>query len=98
MTHIKIGELSREMGRLKEIEAINAMIATYNHEINNCLAISFGHLKSCLKNNNKESFENLEAALWRIANTVQQIDGITKREEVQYEEYAKNSKVMKLCR
>jgi DNA-binding response OmpR family regulator len=96
MTHIKIGTLFREMGRLKQVEAINAIITTYNHEINNPLSIAFGCLKLCLKKNDTESLEKLESSLWRIASIVRKIQETTFTDEIKFENYSKNTKMIKI--
>ena len=44
-THIRFAELSIELGKVEEKKAIDSMIATYNHEINNPLAIAIGFMK-----------------------------------------------------
>lgn len=96
-THLKIADLSREMSRLREAEAVNAMIATYNHEINNPLAIALGSLKILLdKHRGDGEFSRLEQALWRIADVVKKIDGIIMKGDLQYGEYTKTSKMLKL--
>lgn len=96
MTQIKIGILSKEMSHLKEIEAVNAMIATYNHEINNPLSVAFGCIKSYTKNKDEETFEKLNTALWRIAEIVKRIDGVIKMDEIAYEDYTKTTKMVKI--
>jgi CheY-like chemotaxis protein len=96
MTQVKIGILSKEMSRLKEIEAIGAMIATYNHEINNPLSVAFGCLKSYAKNKDEETFEKLDRALWRIAEIVKRIDGVMNSNKINYENYAHVSKMVKI--
>ncbi|MES2614981.1 MAG: response regulator [Bdellovibrionota bacterium] len=76
LTHLKLADTSREMSRLKEIEALNALISKYNHEINNPLTIALGCLgESMLKK--EGSVEKLKTALWRIANIVKKIESVS---------------------
>jgi CheY-like chemotaxis protein len=78
MTQVRIGELSKEMGRLKEIESSNKLIAKYNHEINNPLAIAVGALRGFIKTKDESYLEKMDKALWRITDIVKQIDNVTK--------------------
>ncbi|MBX9704000.1 MAG: response regulator [Silvanigrellaceae bacterium] len=41
-TLLKLSDLSKEISKIHEMSAINAMISTYHHEINNPLAIAIG--------------------------------------------------------
>ncbi len=93
-THLALSDLSREMGRLKEVGALDAMIATYNHEINNPLTIAIGCLNDQdVKSNSK--YEKLENALWRISEVVKKIQEITAK-KVSYKEYAGKTKMVKI--
>ncbi len=96
LTHLKISEFSKQMGLLKEMEAISAMIATYNHEINNPLSIAIGSIKSIQENPTEVTFKRLNDALWRIADIVKKIDGVTKNNSIQYENYSEKTKLIKI--
>ncbi len=90
-THLKISELSHEMSRLKELEAVKAIVATYNHEINNPLTIAIGNLD--LIKNNQNAVENLkeaEKALWRISDIIKKIQKVLQTKSIDYEEYDKH--------
>ncbi len=63
-THLKLSEVSKEMAKLQELAALDAMIATYNHEINNPLAIAIGYLEQQDLNSVREK---LSSSMWRIA-------------------------------
>lgn len=96
LTHLKISDLSREMSKIKELEAVNAMITTYNHEINNPLAVALGSLRL---NNGKmdvSSVERLERALWKIADIVKRISAIRDEGLIGYEDYTELSKMVKI--
>ncbi|OQW49160.1 MAG: hypothetical protein A4S09_03595 [Proteobacteria bacterium SG_bin7] len=93
-THLALSDLSKEMGRLKEVAALDAMIATYNHEINNPLTIAIGCLNDQdIKSNSK--YEKLNRSLWRISEVVKKIQEIT-AQKVSYKEYAGNTKMVKI--
>jgi DNA-binding response OmpR family regulator len=94
-THLMLAEISNKMAHLKEMEALNAMITTYNHEINNPLAIALGCLNTPLVKD-EQSVEKLKEALWRIAGIVQKIREVTEQKEVEFEAYPKTDKMVKL--
>lgn len=93
-THLHLSELSRNMGKLKEIASINAMVSTYNHEINNPLmiAISCADYKDLTDPDIKK---RLSESLWRIADIVKKIQVVTEK-EIEFEEYTHNSKMIQL--
>jgi hypothetical protein len=83
--------------KLKEMDAARAMVATYNHEINNALRIAvgwLGRLKS--DNEQKPAFKKVSAALERIGGIVQKIKAATLLNELPTENYTNNSKMVKL--
>lgn len=94
-THLKLAETSLEMRRLREISALHAMVSTYNHEINNPLAIALGCLGSPSWNKSETSVKKLEDALWRIADIVKKIAKVTEK-EIQYQDYTKSQQVLKV--
>lgn len=94
-THLKLADLSTEMAKLKEVAALDSMIATYNHEINNPLSIALGFATSA-KLKDEESIKKLNEALWRIADIVKKIESVTEKKQVEYESYVHNVKMIKL--
>jgi PleD family two-component response regulator len=95
LTHLQLAELSHEMSRLKGLAALDAMISTYNHEINNPLAIAV----ACLNKPNWTSSSNVEklkAALWRVGDIVKKIRAVTEKKEIEYEDYTKITKMVKI--
>lgn len=97
LTHLQIAELSRQMSKLKELEAVNAMITTYNHEINNPLSIALALLQKIgVKHGDQDDFASLQSALWRVADIVKKIAQVSSKEEVEYEEYVKDVKMVKV--
>lgn len=94
-THLKLAEISYVMAKLKETAALNAMITTYNHKINNPLAIAIGTLNE--KDLNDPSIkEKLSAALWQVADIVKKIKLVTEKSEIEYDEYAGSGKMVKI--
>ena len=96
-TQLKIVNLSKEMARLKEIETINAMIVTYNHELNNPLSIALGTMKKLLKSHtNDETFTRLENSLWRMVDIIKKIEQVKMDGEINYQSYNESTKHLKL--
>lgn len=94
-THLRLLELSFEMAKLKEFAALDSMIATYNHEINNPLSIAIGFSTSS-RIKEEESVKKVQDALYRIADIMQKIKSITDKKQIEYDNYAQNSKMIKL--
>lgn len=94
-TQLKIAQLSKEIALLKEKVALDALITTYNHEINNKLTIAIGCLKS-EEIKATEKYPKLESSLWGIAEIVKKIRDITKNEEPEYLQYSESSKMIKI--
>lgn len=73
----------RDAMEKKEVEALNNLIATYNHEINNPLTIAFGLLRKAKKEESTEYFDRIGEALKRVSNIVKEIEKITATSEAQ---------------
>lgn len=69
----------RDAMEKKEVEALNTLIATYNHEINNPLTIAYGLLRKAKKEQNLEYLDKIGESLQRVANIVKEIERITAR-------------------
>lgn len=96
-THVKIATLSREMARLQQMEALCAMITTYNHEINNPLTIALCSLRQAMKQSGRtKDCERIETALLRIAEIVKKIDAVAVGDNIDYASYADMSKMVKI--
>jgi len=96
-THLKLSEVSSEMSQLKSIAALDALIVTYNHEINNPLTIALGCLDE-VHNQNAEAQERLKSALLRIADIIKKIDSISAQKKLEYANYVGTQKMLKLKR
>lgn len=69
----------RDAMEKKEVEALNTLIATYNHEINNPLTIAYGLLRKAKKEESLEYFDKIGESLQRVAKIVKEIERITSR-------------------
>lgn len=96
-THLMIAAQSKAMASASEILSINAMISTYNHEINNPLAIAIGALGPFKKKYPQEPVvEKIEKALWRISEIIKKTNEIIQKGKVNYAHYAKDAKMVSL--
>jgi len=95
-TQLKISELSQNLSKLKELEAVNAMIATYNHEINNPLSVALGALRRLEGFGPAEDYEKIERALWRITSIVKAIKDVAKKGQLEFNAYTDKSKIIKI--
>ena len=75
-----------------ELETLNAMIVTYNHEINNPLAAAVGYLDMAKSSKEEKYLEKTGEALKRITDIVAKIQQLTQKDSVETESYAKSSK------
>ena len=95
LTHINASEVLKNTNKVKEISALSAIVATYNHEINNPLTIALTSLKKATWPN-KSDYEKVEQSLWRIADIVKKIEEINDNQSFEIESYVENIKMMKL--
>lgn len=97
-THLDIRRLAAEFASKKELGAVTAMIATYNHEINNPLAIAFGTLDSMQRKGEipQDAFEKFDVSLTRIRDIVKKIGKISKEQKIDFEDYTQKSKMIKV--
>lgn len=97
-THLEYKKLTMDFAKNEKLEAIKIMMATYNHEINNALAISFGHLESCKRKRtiSKEGYEKIRNSQIRIRDIVVRIKNATKDGEYELVEYPDKEKTIKI--
>lgn len=93
-THLKLAELSKEMTRLKETESINAMVTTYNHEINNPLTIALGCIDDVVESS--KAREKVTQSLMRISEIVKKIREVSERREIEKSAYTGSGTMLKL--
>lgn len=85
-TQLQIRDLFEDSLKNKQINTINTMVTTLNHEINNPLAIAIGNLTISREKIDKERIDKALNALDRITKIVKQIEKISsgELEEVNY--------------
>ena len=96
---LSVVELNQERIKKKELEAINAMVVTCHHEINNPLAIAKSELQLLAKNENKIDQEKLTKALEainRIGLILKKIQEVSEKSEISYDLYENKTKMVKL--
>ncbi len=96
-THLSLALQAQAMAQAKELAAIHAMIATFNHEINNPLSaacINLDLLKG--ESDTNPRLLKIEDALWRIADIVKKISLVLEKSSVEYEKYGSHLKIIKL--
>lgn len=80
-TQIKLKELFHESMKGKQLQTINTMITTLNHEINNPLAIAIGNLTILNTNNENQRINKTLNALDRITDIVRKIEYLVGNKE-----------------
>ena len=99
-THLTLSELSQSLVKLKEVETLNALIGTYNHEINNPLSVAITTLDKMdtdsLPSPLAGEFKRLETCLWKIADIVKKIGEVSKKEAIEYKGYTQSAKTIKI--
>jgi DNA-binding response OmpR family regulator len=80
----------------KQLETINSMVATFNHEINNPLTIALGSLRRDFSKIDERRVKIAVEALVRIADIVKKIERVTKEGEVETDIYVQDTKMIKL--
>jgi DNA-binding response OmpR family regulator len=94
-TQLKMAALYKQIIDKNKLETINAMITTYNHEINNPLAIAIGLLQRSKLVEEQERFDKVMNALNRIKDIIVKIKNL-QTHQVEFEAYTTNSKMVKL--
>jgi len=94
-TQLEMSQLYRENLAKKELETLNAMIVTYNHEINNPLSAAMLSLPSDVRNISQESLNEVRASLERIASIVKKIEHLVHK-SIHIDRYSDNSRIVRL--
>lgn len=95
-TQIKLSKISREMSEMSKKIALNAIVVTYNHEINNQLTIAMSKLTRYIndKSNNESCLKDLDDSLWNISKIVKKIK--ENKDSLLYEKYSNSTNMLKL--
>lgn len=96
--HMRFAELSAEMMALREATAVQSVIATCHHELNNPLGAALGALRLIREQGDSdgEVLNVLEKSLQRMAKVVQLIERLGTHDKVAYEEYVRGSPMISL--
>jgi len=85
---IRIKAMQDEVTKLRRVEGIKQIIATYNHEFNNPLTIALGNLnwlkKNCSDASQMERIDRLQKALERMTDLVKKIRELREYVETSY--------------
>lgn len=84
---LRLSAIRREALDLRRLEGIHQIVATYNHEINNPLAIILGHLPHLIETadpSTRPKLEKVLAQVLRIHTIVKKIDEACTLEETNY--------------
>ncbi len=93
---LRFKNLIEENIKLKQLEAVNALVATSNHEFNNALFISNAHIRKLLK---EETFKHNESILKinemnnRILKVVKNLENL---KNIEYSGYSDEVKLLKI--
>ena len=93
--HLKFVEMAKEASHVKVMVSIDAMISTYNHEINNPLAIALGYI-SRPDWTTSENAAKIKEALWRISDIVKKIKLLSEKKEIEYNTFGGDNTMVKL--
>lgn len=95
-TQLNFVRLTKDRARKSELEAIQSIVMTYNHEINNPLAVALGCLY-LVKSGNTDinNIDRLERSLNRISEIVNMIRMISQSNENKLPEFFKGQKPVK---
>lgn len=94
-TQMALKQLARESANVHKKDAINAMIVTYNHEINNPLAAIYGNLGREFSKLTEPKFERALQSLDRIKDLIKKIKDLD-AEKMEYSQYSANTKIFKI--
>ena len=95
-TQEELISLYRGSVKKKQLETVNSMVATFNHEINNPLTIALGSLKRDFSQIDEKRVAIAVEALERIADIVKKIDKVTTNDEIEEDVYVENTKMIKI--
>lgn len=93
---MSLSKLQSDNLKKQELQTANAMIATYNHEINNPLTIALGLLKRDFSKIDEEKVKTAVQAMERISEIVKKIDVVTSSGDLNETEYVQDTKMIKL--
>jgi hypothetical protein len=93
---LEMRRLTNLLSEAKALEAALAVVATFNHEINNPLMIAMGLFGSNKKHLPEVAAEKISDSLKRIDNCVRKINLSLRENGIEYEDYYGESKMLKV--
>ena len=91
---LEMVHVNRDSLHLKEMETIHSMVTTYNHEINNPLAIAYGHLSKDFSAITESDIKKVFKAIKRISTIVKKIDEITDADSLECKDYVSGTNMV----
>jgi DNA-binding response OmpR family regulator len=99
VNQLKLSEAVRYQVHNKELLAVNAMITTFHHEINNPLTIAkMEILKFKKQSPANPSLESVSKELDRITEVIQKIQKVKQGNQVLFEQYSGDEKMVKFSK
>lgn len=95
-TQLDLVELNKRSLEKTELETLNSLIITYNHEINNPLTVAHGMINLAKSKKDLVYLDKVEEALERIAAIVKKISELQNSGEVSKVDYLSGQKMIKL--
>jgi CheY-like chemotaxis protein len=96
-TQLTLASQSKAMVRSQELEAINSMVVTYNHQINNALTVGVSYLAMLREDfAGDKRFEKVDASLTRIGEIVRMIQEVAQNGKAEFVVYDGNSKMLNM--
>ncbi len=95
-SQLSLSEIMKERVRLKELNAIMALVVSYNHEINNPLFIVLGNLSSVKSSIDPKRYEAMQVSLMKISEVVKSLTHIGDNFQVEYDKYSEGTKMIKI--
>lgn len=72
-THLRMADISDQMIDAQKLDALKSLVATYNHELNNPLAIALNCISIKDWQSSESTRKNLEDSLWRMSDIIKNI-------------------------
>ncbi|MBU0675719.1 MAG: response regulator [Proteobacteria bacterium] len=94
-TQLAAAAFHRESVRFQKMQAIKAMVVTYNHEINNPLTIAMAEVAIAMERGSTEHLYRAHEAMIRITEIVKKIREVTSGEDVELANYPMGEKMIK---
>ena len=95
-TQIKLSDFYKSALKSKELETLNALVTTYNHEINNPLSILINSLGKNGEHISEIKAQRIRSSAERIKDIVVKIRNLTESADINYEDYIDDTKKINL--